>query len=68
MKQFQKLPLVIPDEFLLIPASDQEQRNLLELVKYRCGQASTFFCSQFMPESWWHGKLGGSALADSIHP
>ena len=67
MKQFQKLPLVIPDEFLLIPASDQEQRNLLELVKYRCGQASTFFCSQFMPESWWHGKLGGSAPADSIH-
>ena len=44
MKQFQKLPLVILDEFLLIPASDQEQRDLLELMEYRCGQASTIFC------------------------
>ena len=51
MKQFQKLPLVILDEFLLIPASDQEQRDLLELMEYRCGQASTIFCSQFMPEA-----------------
>ena len=65
MKQFQKLPLVILDEFLLIPASDQEQRDHLELMEYRCGQASTIFCSQFMPEGW-HERLGGSALADSI--
>lgn len=65
MKQFQKLPLVILDEFLLIPASDQEQRDLLELMEYRCGQVSTIFCSQFMPEGW-HERLGGSALADSI--
>lgn len=65
MKQFQKLPLVILDEFLLIPTSDQEQRDLLELMEYRCGQVSTIFCSQFMPEGW-HERLGGSALADSI--
>jgi len=65
MKQFQKLPLVILDEFLLIPASDQEQRDLLELMEYRCGQASTIFCSQFMSEGW-HERLGGSAFADSI--
>ncbi len=65
MKQFQKLPLVILDEFLLIPASEQEQRDLLELMEYRCGQVSTIFCSQFMPEGW-HERLGGSALADSI--
>ena len=65
MKQFQKLPLVILDEFLLIPTSDQEQRDLLELMKYRCGQTSTIFWSQFMPEGW-HERLGGSALADFI--
>ena len=62
MKQFQKRPLVILDEFLLIPTSDQEQRDLLELMEYRCGQVSTIFCSQFMPEGW-HERLGGSALA-----
>lgn len=65
MKQYQKYALVILDEFLLIPASDQEQRDLLELMEYRCGQASTIFCSQFTPEGW-HQRLGGSALADSI--
>ena len=65
MKQLQNLPLVILDEFLLIPTSDQEQRDLLELMEYRCGRASTIFCSQFMPEGW-HERLEGSALADSI--
>ena len=65
MKQLQKLSLVILDEFLLIPASEQEQRDLLELMEYRCGHVSTIFCSQFMPEGW-HERLGGSALADSM--
>lgn len=65
MKQYQKYALVILDEFLLIPTSDREQRDLLELMEYRCGQASTIFCSQFVPEGW-HERLGGSALADSI--
>jgi DNA replication protein DnaC len=65
MRQYQKYALVILDEFLLIPASDQEQRDLLELMEYRCGHASTIFCSQFTPEGW-HQRLGGSALADSI--
>lgn len=65
MKQYQKYALVLLDEFLLIPASDQEQRDLLELMEYRCGQFSTIFCSQFIPEGW-HERLGGSALADSI--
>ena len=65
MRQYQKYALVILDEFLLIPASDQEQRDLLELMEYRCGRASTVFCSQFVAEGW-HERLGGSALADSI--
>lgn len=40
-------------------------QDLLELMEYHCGQASTIFCSQFMLEGW-HERLGGSALADSI--
>lgn len=44
---------------------DQEQRDLLELMEYRCGQAPTIFCFQFMLEGW-HERLGGSVLADSI--
>lgn len=65
MKQVQKLPLVILDEFLLISASNPEQRDLLELMEYRCVQISTIFCSQFRPEGC-HERLGGSDLVDSI--
>lgn len=63
MKQYQKYALMILDEFLLIPAVDTEQRDLL--MKYRCGHSSTIICSQFTPEGW-HARLGGGALADSI--
>ncbi|ACV63037.1 IstB domain protein ATP-binding protein [Desulfofarcimen acetoxidans DSM 771] len=65
MKQYQKYSLMILDEFLLIPASDTEQRDLLELMESRCRQSSTIICSQFITEGW-HERLGGSALADSI--
>lgn len=65
LRQYQKYPLIILDEFLLIPTSDIEQRDLLELMEYRCGHASTIFCSQFSAEGW-HERLGGGVLADSI--
>lgn len=65
MKQYQKYALMILDEFLLLPTSESEQRDLLELMEVRCGKSSTILCSQFIPEGW-HDRLGGSALADSI--
>jgi DNA replication protein DnaC len=68
MKQYQKITLMILDEFLLIPLSDTEQRDLLELMKYRCGHSLTIFCPQFSIKGW-HERLGRgalAALADSI--
>lgn len=65
MNQHQKYALMILDEFLLVPATDTVQRDLLELMEYRCGRFSTIICSQFTPEGW-HERLGGGALADSI--
>ena len=56
---------MILDEFLLVPATDTQQRDLLELMESRCGQTSTIFCSQFTAEGW-HERLGSGALADSI--
>ena len=64
--QLQKFPLVILDEVFLIPASDQEQKDLLELMESRCGQAAIIFCCQFIPEGW-HEKVGGSVLTDFIN-
>ena len=43
---------MILDEFLLIPTSDQEQRDLLELMEYRCGQASTILCRKVGTKDW----------------
>lgn len=65
LKQYQKYALIILDEFLLVPASDTEQRDLLELMEYRCGRSSVIICSQFSMEGW-HERLGSGALADSI--
>jgi DNA replication protein DnaC len=65
MKQLRKCPLLVLDEFLLVPATNSEQRDLLELAESRCGRSSTIICSQIMPEGW-HERLGGGALADSI--
>ncbi len=64
IKQYRKYALVILDEFLLIPTNEQEQRDLLEIMEYRCNQSATIFCSQFTPEGW-HERLGGGALADA---
>lgn len=65
MKQCQKYALIILDKFLLAPATDTEQSDLLELMEYCCGHSSTIICSQFTPECW-HERLGGGALADSL--
>ena len=65
MKQYKKVSLLILDEWLLIPLSNSEARDLLEIVEARHQKASTIFCSQFAPAGW-HGKIGEGTLADAI--
>lgn len=65
IKKYEKCELLIIDEWLLVPTSEQEQRDIMELIERRYRSKSTIFCSQFSPESW-HKKLGGSAIADAI--
>lgn len=65
IKRYQKCPLLIIDEWLLIPTTDNEQRDLLEIIERRYRTGSTILCSQFSQESW-HNKLGGGAIADAI--
>lgn len=56
----ENVPMIL-DEFLLVPATDTQQRDLLELMESRCDQTSTIFCSQFTAEGW-HEHLGSGAL------
>lgn len=65
MKQYKRVSLLILDEWLLVPLSSTEARDLLEIVEARHKKASTIFSSQFAPAGW-HGKIGEGTLADAI--
>lgn len=65
IKEFKRISLLILDEWLLMPLSSLEARDLLEIVEARHKRASTIFVSQFAPQGW-HGKIGEETLADAI--
>jgi len=62
---YQKVSLLILDEWLLLPLTNSEARDVLEIVEARHKRASTIFSSQFAPAGW-HGKIGEGTLADAI--
>jgi DNA replication protein DnaC len=65
IKEYKKISLLILDEWMLIPLSPVEARDLMEIVEARHKRASTVFVSQFAPQGW-HGKIGEETLADAI--
>lgn len=65
LRALSRIELLIIDEFLLTPTTDEQQKDILELLELRYDTHSTIFASQFLPEGW-HQNLGGGALADAI--
>jgi DNA replication protein DnaC len=65
IKKYQKVTLLIIDEWLLVPLNEIESRDLLEIIEKRSSTGSTIFCSQFGPAGW-HQKIGQGTLADAI--
>lgn len=65
IKDYKRVSLLILDDWLLVPLSNQESRDLLEIVEARHKRASTVFISQFAP-SGWHQRIGETTLADAI--
>ncbi|MGF9710663.1 IS21-like element helper ATPase IstB [Paenibacillus naphthalenovorans] len=63
--QYKKVSLLIIDEWLLVPLTTTESRDLLEIIEARHQTASTIFVSQFAPEGW-HEKIGEHTMADAI--
>lgn len=59
--------LLIIDEWLLLKPTDNEQKDIFELLHRRRKKSSTIFCSQYLQEGWYE-QLGGedSPLADAI--
>ena len=65
MKHYKKVSLLILDEWLLVPLTNSEARDLLEIIEARHKKGSTIFSSQFSPAGW-HSKIGEGTLADAI--
>lgn len=65
INQYKKYSLLILDEWMLISLTENEARDLLEIIHSRHKYASTIFCSQFSPAGW-HKKISESTLADAI--
>ena len=65
MKQYKKVQLLVLDEWLLTELTEQQARDLLELIEARHETSSTIFCSQFDTKGWYE-KLGEDTLADAI--
>ena len=63
--QYKKASLLILDEWLLVPLTMNESRDLLEIIEARHQNASTIFISQFAPAGW-HTKISESTIADAI--
>ena len=65
MKQYKKVQLLVLDEWLLTELTEQQARDLLEIIEARNETSSTIFCSQFDTQGWYE-KLDEDTLADAI--
>ncbi len=50
IKAYQKIDLLILDEFLLSPVSIEQTRELLEIIEAHSVKGYVIFCTQFEPK------------------
>ncbi len=62
IKAYQKINLLIIDEFLLTPLASSQARELLEIIESRSVMGSVIFCTQFEP-SGWYTRIGNESDA-----
>ena len=66
INRFRRIPLMIFDDFLLLPTTQDEQRDLLILLRARDEDGtSTILCSQ-IAVAGWHERLGSGGVADTL--
>lgn len=65
LAKLSKTDLLILDDWGLAALSDQERRDLLEVLEDRYGRRATVVTSQ-LPLEHWHDYLGNPTLADAI--
>ena len=62
IKAYQKIDLLILDEFLLSPVSSEQTRELREIIEARSIKGSVIFCTQFEPAGWY-SRIGNECDA-----
>jgi DNA replication protein DnaC len=60
-----KKHLLVIDDFALAPLTDEQRRDLLEIVEDRYNRRSTIVVSQVPPDHW-HEIIGDPTIADAI--
>jgi DNA replication protein DnaC len=65
MNKLAKTKLLIVDDLGLAPLSDQQRRDLLEVIEDRHSLCSTIVASQ-LPVENWHESIGDPTIADAI--
>jgi DNA replication protein DnaC len=65
IKRFSKTHLLVLDDLGLVPLTDTERRDLLEVIEDRHGNTSTLMTSQ-LPVENWHDHIGDPTIADAI--
>jgi len=63
--QFEKIPLIILDDFGLAPLENNAKISLLQLLEDRYGRRSTIIASQ-LPDNKWYQYINEPTLADAI--
>lgn len=65
LERLQKTRLLVLDDFGLVPLSEMERRDLLEVIEDRTGRQATLVTSQ-LPLEHWHEAVGDATFADAI--
>ena len=60
-----KRQLIVLDDFALSPLTDEQRRDLLEILEHRYESSSTIIASQ-LPLENWHDVIGDPTIADAI--
>jgi DNA replication protein DnaC len=65
LAELAKTDLLVLDDWGLAPTTDEQRRDLLEILDDRCERRSTLVTSP-LPVAHWHEALGDPTLADAI--
>lgn len=60
-----RVDLLILDDWAMAPLTDEQRRDLFEILEDRYGRKSTIVASQ-LPVEKWHDAIGHPTLADAI--